>query len=988
MRITSPIFDAFLKCATKCHLRSLGEIGSGNEYAEWVRDRDDSYGLEAGLRLQEAVPETECAVAPPATESLKAAKWTLAVDLPTQTPARSADGSGPESRPNEETDGPGGPPSEQLLESRLHAVERVPSEGRGKSAQFVPIRFVFRNKLTKDDRLLLAFDALILSHVLGREVSLGKIIHGDEHATLKVKTSALAGEVRKHLEKIVALLSSPGPPDLVLNRHCAECEFQARCRKIAVEKDDLSLLAGMNAKERQKLRNKGIFTVTQLSYTFRPRRRPKKLRDKREKYHHSLKALAIREKKIHIVGSPELKIEGTPIYLDVEGLPDRDFYYLIGARYKTTEGTTHRSFWADNSDLERRMWGDFKDMLAGVDKPVLIHYGSFETAFLKRMCARYGGLLTEPLESTKVIPESINLLSIIFGSVYFPAFSNGLKDAAGFLGFKWSAVDASGLQSIVWRHAWEGSRNSSFREMLIRYNAEDCEALERMTSTVDRFTGQPPEPQRPEIKELEVVQVNALKAPWGNKWRVFSSPMIELEFINKAAHWDYQRDRIYFRSTKRVKAEQDNKRTVSKSAKHFGKVIERVSSNLCPHCGQTGTKVGAVRPLTVQEVLFGRFSLKRRVVRYQRQAYWCTGCNRQFGQLPKGRRGGKYGRNLLAYLFYQLIELAIPMHKVVQAFGRLFGLHFNPGSIAAFKEKWAGYYVETQRQILERIVSGGLVHVDETHVTIKRRRAYVWVFTNMREVAYVYSETRESDLLHTTLGQFKGVLVSDFYVIYDSFDCPQQKCLIHLVRDLNEELLRSPHDEEFQYITMNFGRLLKSIIEDVDRYGLKKHFLRKHLVAVDRFYRKIVRADYQSGAAVACKERFEKNRDKLFTFLKFDGVPWNNNNAEHAIKAFAQLREFIESGATEKGIREYLVLLSICQTCKYSGLDFLDFLRSGETDIHAFAGSQRGRRRRTQTSQTDGLPAVAIAGPQESALIDTTSNASLEGIRPISSDPI
>jgi hypothetical protein len=56
------------------------------------------------------------------------------------------------------------------------------------------------------------------------------------------------------------------------------------------------------------------------------------LRDKREKYHHSLRALAIRQKKIHIVGNPEIMIEGTPVYLDVEGLPDRDFYYLIGVR--------------------------------------------------------------------------------------------------------------------------------------------------------------------------------------------------------------------------------------------------------------------------------------------------------------------------------------------------------------------------------------------------------------------------------------------------------------------------------------------------------------------------------------------------------------------------------------------------------------------------------------------------------------------------------
>src|ERR1035438_5688644 len=86
MRITSPIFDAFLKCATKCHLRSLGETGSGNEYAEWVRGQDESYQREAARRLQESVPETERVVAPPATDNLKAAKWRLAVDLLAQTP--------------------------------------------------------------------------------------------------------------------------------------------------------------------------------------------------------------------------------------------------------------------------------------------------------------------------------------------------------------------------------------------------------------------------------------------------------------------------------------------------------------------------------------------------------------------------------------------------------------------------------------------------------------------------------------------------------------------------------------------------------------------------------------------------------------------------------------------------------------------------------------------------------------------------------------
>ena len=120
--------------------------------------------------------------------------------------------------------------------------------------------------------------------------------------------------------------------------------------------------------------------------------------------------------------------------------------------------------------------------------------------------------------------------------------------------------------------------------------------------------------------------------------------------------------------------------------------------------------------------------------------------------------------------------------------------------------------------------------------------------------------------------------------------------------------------------------------------------MRKHLSAVDRFYRQISSAPLQSETAIKVKERLEKNRDKLFTFLSFDGVPWNNNNAEHAVKSFAALRRIIEGITSEKGIRDYLVLLSICETCKYMGLDFLDFLRSGEKDIHAFVESRRRRR--------------------------------------------
>ena len=178
------------------------------------------------------------------------------------------------------------------------------------------------------------------------------------------------------------------------------------------------------------------------------------MRDKREKYHHSLKALAVREKKIHIVGRQEPKIDGIPVYLDVEGLPDRDFYYLIGVRIGSGDSAVNHSLWADTAADEGRIWLEFLAILETLEKPVLIHYGSYETAFLKRMSERHG----RPPEislAAKTIGAAVNLLSVIYAQVYFPTFSNGLKEIAGHLGFHWSDSNATGTQAIRWRHEWE-----------------------------------------------------------------------------------------------------------------------------------------------------------------------------------------------------------------------------------------------------------------------------------------------------------------------------------------------------------------------------------------------------------------------------------------------------------------------------------------------------------------------------------------------------
>ena len=107
----------------------------------------------------------------------------------------------------------------------------------------------------------------------------------------------------------------------------------------------------------------------------------------------------------------------------------------------------------------------------------------------------------------------------------------------------------------------------------------------------------------------------------------------------------------------------------------------------------------------------------------------------------------------------------------------------------------------------------------------------------------MYRPTREGGFLREYLKDFHGVLVSDFYAAYDSIEYPQQKCLIHLIRDINQDLLNSPFDEELRSITRPFGALLRAIVSTVDQQGLKRRHLKGHEKEVASFFRATWRAN-------------------------------------------------------------------------------------------------------------------------------------------------
>lgn len=291
---------------------------------------------------------------------------------------------------------------------------------------------------------------------------------------------------------------------------------------------------------------------------------------------------------------------------------------------------------------------------------------------------------------------------------------------------------------------------------------------------------------------------------------------------------------------------------------------------------------------------------------------------------------------------YQRVGLRLPYASINESLFEQFHEKTSISLPVKFLKQYADYYTETEQTILKYILTSPFVHVDETKVNIKGVNWYVWVFTDERRVVFRLRETREASIVHELLDNYKGVLISDFYPGYDSIVCRQQKCWVHLIRDINDDLLANPLDKEYEEFVLEIRNLILPIMEAVQQYGLKRHNLEGFKNQVESFYQRVIVGKwYRSELVLKYQKRFIRYKNSLFTFLENDGIPWHNNTAERAIRPFAIQRDMSKSPLHDSATHDYLVLLSIRQTCRFQGKSFFKFLFSGEKDVDLFRESKR-----------------------------------------------
>jgi hypothetical protein len=184
------------------------------------------------------------------------------------------------------------------------------------------------------------------------------------------------------------------------------------------------------------------------------------------------------------------------------------------------------------------------------------------------------------------------------------------------------------------------------------------------------------------------------------------------------------------------------------------------------------------------DLVFTPAGIRRRVIECRAAVHECRTCGTVF--IPdRYERVAKHFHGLMGWAMYEHVAHQASYRVVQERFAEYFGLFVADSEVHFLKSLMARYY----RRLLKTILAGPVVHIDETEVKLRTGKGYVWVLATAEEVVYLYRPTREGDFLRKLLKDFRGVLVSDFYAAYDALPCPQPKCLIHLLRDMNQELL-------------------------------------------------------------------------------------------------------------------------------------------------------------------------------------------------------
>ena len=208
----------------------------------------------------------------------------------------------------------------------------------------------------------------------------------------------------------------------------------------------------------------------------------------------------------------------------------------------------------------------------------------------------------------------------------------------------------------------------------------------------------------------------------------------------------------------------------------------------CPHCRTQLSEVKHHRRI-VEDIIPSKVV----TTCYRTHSGYCPSCRRRIesraedhppaANLPHAQ----LGLNALATAAVMRVCYRMPLRQITQLFQDLPGLTLSPAAVSKQLERLSRWLRGEYDRLQLVLRAAGVVHADETGWRINGKNGYLWTVTHAEHTLFHVDRSRGGKVIAELLGQaFGGTLVSDFYAVYDQFDCRQQKCVAHLLRELHE----------------------------------------------------------------------------------------------------------------------------------------------------------------------------------------------------------
>jgi len=356
-------------------------------------------------------------------------------------------------------------------------------------------------------------------------------------------------------------------------------------------------------------------------------------------------------------------------------------------------------------------------------------------------------------------------------------------------------------------------------------------------------------------------------------------------------------------------------------------IDETIISGLsaCPHCQhRLGEPVETVDH--IQEDIVPAHKV---VTCYRKHRYYCPQCQRVVSaayhetEIPHSY----LGPNVLIQAMLLKYRHHLPYESIREIFNSFATITVTEGALAQAFQRISTWLAVEQDAIAAAIRSSPSAHMDETGWRVDGQSHWLWEMVNEKLAYYRIDRSRSRAVARSMLGNFSGILISDFYSVYQKLGLRQQKCLVHLLREM-DRCRMSDQSQEFK----KHYKKLRRILGDAERLKNSRATLApwvffRRLAALKERLLNFASASFDNKNWQRLSQRLLLHYEQLLTFLEVPGIPSHNNHAERLIRPNVINRNRSFGNRSVNGATAHAVSMSIIQSLKLQKRTMSDALK-------------------------------------------------------------